>query len=514
MLLLSTLTQILLGILVITAVLLGAVIGYFYVRVRRTESGRLTDKELATISQRDQEIAMIRSKIEEMHQHQIGASNTQNAVFRQQLEQMQEHLTARGRQIEGLQGQLRNEMAQRQQAMEELQAQMRELLSIVNSRPTLQASEPAQIEAPAHEPMLDEAGTTSVDETPVPSNDDTFFTFASPFAEEASAPVTTFVEEESFVAENPFQEETSLATDELFAQETMFSFSNPFAEEEPAVQKNVFNEGATPASPFAEESPVREADDAFTFANPFATEEHKEAFAEAQPDFVAASEDTFASAFANPFAPEEREEALAEAQSKAESFTWEPVILDFDFEEKEAPTLSTQEFRPDSFTLEHESTLQPTTQPAPVRDEPTFVPLSPVTKDEPETPSIDDGFAGVIEWTSFADEPPTIPSSGDGQIIAAQEPAPQPEPEPQPEHAEELTQLSMIDEHRQGILYGLEIYTIEDVARFGRADARRVAEAIQGTTEDEVMNEWVFAAQSILFERYQAELRRRRAQAA
>lgn len=526
MLLLSTLTQILLGTLVILAVLLGATIGYFYMRARRTETEELSDSEQAAISQRDSEIAMIRKRIEEIHERQVGASDTQNAVFRQQLEEMQEHISSRGRQIEGLQGQLRNEMALRRQAMEELRGQMRELLAIVSSQQQLQAANAAQIQAPAPAPepvaAKEEAPSAPeyvpfsqepasaippMDMQPAPAPEEESFEPADPFAGQVSF--------DSFSSE-PAEEPQPLSHTDPFAGQVTFMQSDPGPEKEAAPYSHPFDGQMPfqPAEPQPMAAPEKSPQSFPPPVNPFEqSQPAAEDISEPEP-LPVVPEYAFSPVFENPFAPQQAPEEAPEAeQPKADSFTWEPVVLDFNFDDPAPETPA-----PQSQSFHEEPPIQQQPVPAP---QPEYQPAAPETPTPPPAPvfteepaqSTSDGFDGVIEWTTFPDvDEPAEVTTGDGQIHPPEEPVSQ--AQPNPEQTEELTQLAMIDEQRQGILYSLDIYTIEDVARFSRADARRVSAAIEGTTEDEVMNEWVFAAQSILFERYQAELRRRRAQAA
>ncbi len=145
---------------------------------------------------------------------------------------------------------------------------------------------------------------------------------------------------------------------------------------------------------------------------------------------------------------------------------------------------------------------------------------SPVTEEveRPEFDPLDDSFTVEFASSSPAGEP-IMPepyfSSGDGQSAQADEPArstPAP-PEP-PAGADDLTVIPMIDEDRQRLLYQLGVLTLTDVAHLNRSDADRIASAIRGVSGEEVATDWVFAAQSVLFARYQAEMSRPRSQAA
>jgi len=115
---------------------------------------------------------------------------------------------------------------------------------------------------------------------------------------------------------------------------------------------------------------------------------------------------------------------------------------------------------------------------------------------------------GLVQWTALDlpdeelghDGPagdgsdPFAYAGGDGQAA------------PTPADAEDLTVLSGVDAGRQADLYRLGVRSVDDVARWTRADARRVAAALDGLSEDDLMNGWVFEAQSILFAQYQRQL--------
>ena len=72
-----------------------------------------------------------------------------------------------------------------------------------------------------------------------------------------------------------------------------------------------------------------------------------------------------------------------------------------------------------------------------------------------------------------------------------------------PAGADDLTVISTIDEPTQQILYAAGVTTLDDIARWGRSDARRIA-AVASISEDTILNQWVFEAQSALFQSYSA----------
>ena len=99
--------------------------------------------------------------------------------------------------------------------------------------------------------------------------------------------------------------------------------------------------------------------------------------------------------------------------------------------------------------------------------------------------------------SSAPDVPPTAPEADDAAVPAEDTP----QPVPVPEGAEDLTVISSIDEDTQRLLYQEGVITLEEIAQWGRGDARRVGVAVQ-VSEDTIMNTWVFEAQAALFSRY------------
>lgn len=70
-----------------------------------------------------------------------------------------------------------------------------------------------------------------------------------------------------------------------------------------------------------------------------------------------------------------------------------------------------------------------------------------------------------------------------------------------PENADDLTVISSIDDELQQRLYAAGVTSLEEMAHWGRADARRFASAL-GVAEETIMNQWIFEAQAALYERY------------
>ena len=68
---------------------------------------------------------------------------------------------------------------------------------------------------------------------------------------------------------------------------------------------------------------------------------------------------------------------------------------------------------------------------------------------------------------------------------------------------DDLTVISGITPEIQRQLYASGVTALDEVARWSRADARRVS-GLVGVPEEIIMHQWIFEAQSVLFEQYQA----------
>ncbi len=76
-----------------------------------------------------------------------------------------------------------------------------------------------------------------------------------------------------------------------------------------------------------------------------------------------------------------------------------------------------------------------------------------------------------------------------------------PEAAPIPDGAEDLTVISTIDDDMQRLLYLEGVLTLEEIAQWGRGEARRISTRVS-VSEETIMNQWVFEAQAALFSRY------------
>lgn len=126
----------------------------------------------------------------------------------------------------------------------------------------------------------------------------------------------------------------------------------------------------------------------------------------------------------------------------------------------------------------------------------------PAAPDEAADDSIFEPWAPEPEGDSLADltwiaRPGTEPAA----VFGAAEPAGEAladGPTAVPDGADDLTVITLIDEDVQRRLYAEGVTTLDEIACWGRADARRIADAV-GVFEDVIVNQWVVEAQAALF---------------
>ncbi|NNF57833.1 MAG: hypothetical protein HKN04_06285, partial [Rhodothermaceae bacterium] len=155
--------------------------------------------------------------------------------------------------------------------------------------------------------------------------------------------------------------------------------------------------------------------------------------------------------------------------------------------------------------------------PVPAREEPA-----------PEPAAFDFAALESVESDELASapqatEPPPAPAYAEGDGVASEpEPAPAAPaaheadrppvvPESAPIQGDDLTVISGIDEAVQQQLYALGVTKLDEMARWSRADARHISSAV-GVSEQTIMHQWIFEAQSALFELYQQQLSQQNSQ--
>ncbi len=235
-----------------------------------------------------------------------------------------------------------------------------------------------------------------------------------------------------------------------------------------------------------EEEQYEEADDAFDFPSPVVASELAEATSfdfGIDIDAEIAYAETHGQPLADEIVAPEAEahavempgmEAPAEVATPAEPFAFSTpapgggAVVDTD-PSPEAMTMSADSFvTPPGF-----SAPTPAMTPAPASVPSTPPPAAP----EPVAPE------AVIEAT------PEAPSEPGSPAFEA------------PEGAEDLTAITSIDDEVQRALYTAGVLTLDEIARWGRSDARRISTEV-GVSETTIMNQWVFEAQAALFDRF------------
>jgi predicted flap endonuclease-1-like 5' DNA nuclease len=109
--------------------------------------------------------------------------------------------------------------------------------------------------------------------------------------------------------------------------------------------------------------------------------------------------------------------------------------------------------------------------------------------------------------------PPSPAAGGDGQASTPLPDAPTPPPftpladeddapPAPPLSGDDLTVITGLTPALQEALYGVGVTTLDEMARWSRADARRISSLV-GVPEEVIMHQWIFEAQSVLFEHYQ-----------
>jgi predicted flap endonuclease-1-like 5' DNA nuclease len=573
--LLATATQFLLIALLVMGVLLGTAVGYLFLRARQSNgAGELSQSERAELRQRDREIAAIRDRIEEMYQRQAVGSDTQTAILNQQMEHLQHHIQARGRQIEGLQSQLRYEMQQRDEAISELRAQLTEAVRAIT---TAGALPPAAV--PETRPLLSAAETPQpVDEGHDVFSDESEADFRQPGEElfddlldvAASGGAASDGDDDiSWI--NAADDDDDLEA-ELEKEFALDQHSDPAHAARPL-------ESEVTWIPVDDEHAEQETASIYT-----AISQPNDEDAARWAGVADAPSETRDADYGQ--ASDQPEDSDAIQPTPEESFSWEPVELEFDDapDEDEAdgflslfddvvgdiPDLMRPSLRPaahspariddfvagdgvagmhgqaygiasgtvpEDFVQDEEPARDDEPMPVTFSAEPEEEPTYPAADaygaaPEEEPPGLDeDPLAGLVQWThggppdGTADEarhrhttespsphaddsyPEQSSIGGDGSSSSVE---PTPGAPAIPPGADDLTLLPMITAERQQLLYGLGVHHVEEIARWSRAEARRVADAVRDVSEETIMNEWVFAAQSILFDRYQAQLRERR----
>ena len=322
---------------------------------------------------------------------------------------------------------------------------------------------------------------------------------------------------DEFAAEAPAPEEASFET----ASFETISFESPAApaeEDTPTFEEPSFEEPTFEAMSF-DAQPVLEGD---SFSDV--------SFDEV--DFVPFASEPVASEPDVP-GPEASEEASTSQEEATPAFeTWEPKDIDVD-----APVPFSSS---DLLSMPSDSASETATEAPAAAPPPAAPPAAPETSwvarpDRPEAADAADTFGVPQPVVAPMDDFLPSPTARPASVPTPEPPAPEavePEPVPAPEAivveptiieplgeepsasseadpeaadvpdgADDLTVISSIDETTQQLLFTQGVMTLDEIARWGRGEARRISVAVQ-VSEETIMNQWVFEAQAALFDQF------------
>ena len=468
--------------------IVGLTVAYF-LRAKRSEEA----KPVANIASAaapvpiEEEVKTIGEQIEKAMADQRLQGETQRQLLAQKLDTVRQSVETQKNQVEGLRSEFRHESQRRDQEISEIRSQIGSIQQTVGltagaqgAQQALPPAAPPQDEPAAEAPTPPPTAAPLEELTfPLPPPDEAPAEPAPSPAEEADAepaafePVSFETEPDAFAPdapdEAPFEEVTfATATPEPEPEPDAGSTFEDAAFEEATFEDATFEEATFADATFedvevdAEDAPADDTtfeDAAFeetTFAEEaFPTDAGGDTFAEATfadiepPASVRGADD----AADDPFATAPLYDEPAGGDSAGDVFeTWSPDAAD-----DEAAWVA----RPSA------------------RDVPQPVMASP------------DDFVTIP--STGAKAPGTPPAEGLVDLDASGSPV--------PEDADDLTVISTIDEDVQRRLYEAGVTTLDEIAEWGRSDARRIAAEVQ-VSEDTVMNQWIIEAQGALFQKF------------
>lgn len=481
-----------LGVLAVVAAVLSV---FYFTRARVYER---IESTLPASGGEATEMRALGERIEALVGQQQLQGETQRQMLAQKIDAIGQHFDEQRHAVDGVRNEMRHETRRRDAEMDEIRHQ---IAAIQQAVPAIAASAPLALAAP-------EASSE-----------------ASPAAPPAPA--------EPAAADAPFEDVTyqDLPFEDLPFEDLPF--------EAPPVAHVPFDDVPTPLAvddalisldaPSGDSAPG----DPVPF-EPFSFETPAEAVAAEEPAEVLLPDDPFAWTVvdAAPDAPtdaslEDAPEIFAARVAPAafEPAAFEPTApepADFPSDPFEMPVAATPEPQatPDGFAFEtfDAPIAQPPAYAAPADAAPPVSPFdtwSVVTPDELPAAAPDAGA-----WVARSDRPEALdfsapafaspafaaPDEFDPFAVAAPA-APPPlaasaaEPFALPAGADDLTVVSSIDADVQHALYLAGITRLDEIARWGRGDARRVATQV-GVPEETIMNQWIFEAQAALFDQF------------
>lgn len=442
-------------LLIFVGILVGSVVvglaAAYFLRARTREAA-------AAAPPANDGVRAISEKIDQALAEQRVQGETQRQLLAQKLDGVRDSVESQRTHVEGLRSELRHEVRRRDAEIEEIRQQIGSIRQAVTSGQAAPAAlPPAPTDAPAALPVAPtpppEASEPQAPKPPLPADPPSIeppapepaasepSTFgADPFGGDFEDIPLTAPEPPSADAPSPDDTPDDLFSDVSFSGD---SFAAPLDDPFATAPPH----GSEDASPFQAWSPEAPSDDA-------PTEPEAPAFEEATFEDFTFEEATFD-------APTPADEPPAPAAP------WTPPAETQDRQPPAPVHASADEF----FGFETPAPAEPADEPAPAA---------------PHTPTPSGDGSGLVDLDALA------------------APAPEPDPAEVPEGAEDLTVISTIDEDKQRLLYQAGVRTLEEIAQWGRSDARRISGAVD-VSEDTIMNQWVFEAQAALFRQYAAQ---------
>lgn len=526
----SLLGNIGLGLIAVAALAVAAVAAHLYLRARDTEHGGMGSGDSAAA------VHALGEKIELLVGEQQLQGETHRQMLAQKIDAVGQRFDEQRLAVDGLKNEVRQESRRRDAELEEIRHQIAAIQqqTAVALPPPPAAALPAHDPAPAQEePVADVAaapafapdgappvfapqdlsfatgdGAAPMQETPQEPAPATDPRPPDPFAEAPElhpAAPTPFVTE-TFAASTPapdapptLGDEWSLVDDWAEAPAATAAPSpetppaDPFADILAAAPQPLPSPDAPPLAPLpADDIEITPFDPWTVVADTTA------------PDTAALSADETAPAETFAFESEPEEPVVFEL-SALEVAKEEPVAFDPD-EFAAFRTVDVAEFgEPSPAEVEAPAAVEPVdvaefetadfgsfesdaSGPSFELEAPAAAPLVSI----PEAPSAPDAPPDSA-WVSRAPradaETPTDAATADAPPFAA------------PEGADALTVITSIDEDLQRALYRAGVTSLDEIARWGRGDARRYALDLE-VSEDLIMGQWVFEAQAALFSQY------------
>ena len=482
-----------LGVLAVVAAVLSA---FYFARARVYER---IESTLPAASGEASEMRALGERIEALVGQQQLQGETQRQMLAQKIDAVGQRFDEQRLAVDGIRNEMRHEARRRDAEMDEIRHQ---IAAIQHAAPALadpsagsgQAAPPLALDEPAPPPAPDVPSEAPIDHAPAwPPQDSALVSLDAPSGD--TAPGET-IEFESFTVEtvpfemDPFETAPVEAADSL-----------PLASQEtPSPHPD-----ALPADPSPDTGWADTTEDAFTWAAVAHPADLTELEA-VEPEAV--EPEAVEPAAFEPAAP--APEAMPETAPVPDGFAFETFTDPFAEPSTSAPEVApapVSPFDPWSVVTPDEAS-RPT--PAPVPQ----TPLAPA----PTPPAHTEVAPGSTAWVSRSDRPEPSGDSAPAQAPPAvatpaaaapdafdpfAEPAPAAAAKPfvVPDGAEDLTVVSSIDVSVQHALYLAGITKLDEIARWGRGDARRISAQV-GVSEETIMNQWIFEAQAALFDQF------------